>query len=112
MLRTIRRLHKEQRKTVVMITHYIEEAIGADRVYLIHDGKMIADGLAREMLTQPELLGRGRAHAADAGADVLRPEAGRDRARPLPADARGACGGTMPITVTNPDVCLRRGDTL
>lgn len=55
-LRTIRRLHKEQRKTVVMITHYIEEAIGADRVYLIHDGKMIADGTAREMLTQPELL--------------------------------------------------------
>ena len=55
-LRTIRRLHKEQRKTVVMITHYIEEAIGADRVYLIHNGKMIADGTAREMLTQPELL--------------------------------------------------------
>ena len=55
-LRTIRRLHKEQHKTVVMITHYIEEAIGADRVYLIHNGKMIADGTAREMLTQPELL--------------------------------------------------------
>ena len=55
-LRTIRRLHTQQRKTVVMITHYIEEAIGADRVYLIHNGKMIADGTAREMLTQPELL--------------------------------------------------------
>ena len=55
-LRTIRRLHKEQHKTDVMITHYIEEAIGADRVYLIHNGKMIADGTAREMLTQPELL--------------------------------------------------------
>lgn len=55
-LRTIRRLHTQQHKTVVMITHYIEEAIGADRVYLIHNGKMIADGTAREMLTQPELL--------------------------------------------------------
>ena len=55
-LRTICRLHTQQHKTVVMITHYIEEAIGADRVYLIHDGKMIADGTAREMLTQPELL--------------------------------------------------------
>ena len=55
-LRTIHRLHKEQRKTVVMITHYIEEAIGADHVYLIHNGKMIANGTAREMLTQPELL--------------------------------------------------------
>lgn len=55
-LRTIRRLHTQQHKTVVMITHYIEEAIGADHVYLIHNGKMIADGTAREMLTQPELL--------------------------------------------------------
>ena len=55
-LRTIHRLHTQQHKTVVMITHYIEEAIGADRVYLIHNGKMIADGTAREMLTQPELL--------------------------------------------------------
>lgn len=55
-LRTIHRLHAQQHKTVVMITHYIEEAIGADRVYLIHNGKMIADGTAREMLTQPELL--------------------------------------------------------
>ena len=55
-LRTICRLHTQQHKTVVMITHYIEEAIGADRVYLIHNGKMIADGTAREMLTQPELL--------------------------------------------------------
>jgi energy-coupling factor transport system ATP-binding protein len=55
-LRTIHRLHAQQHKTVVMITHYIEEAIGADRVYLIHNGKMIAGGTAREMLTQPELL--------------------------------------------------------
>lgn len=55
-LRTIHRLHTQQHKTVVMITHYIEEAIGADRVYLIHNGKMIAGGTAREMLTQPELL--------------------------------------------------------
>lgn len=55
-LHTIHRLHTQQHKTVVMITHYIEEAIGADRVYLIHNGKMIADGTAREMLTQPELL--------------------------------------------------------
>ena len=55
-LHTIHRLHAQQHKTVVMITHYIEEAIGADRVYLIHNGKMIADGTAREMLTQPELL--------------------------------------------------------
>ena len=33
--------------------------------------------------------------------NIYKYEAGRDRARPLPADARGACGGTMPITVTN-----------
>ena len=70
-LRTIRRLHKEQHKTVVMITHYIEEAIGADRVYLIHNGKMIADGTAREMLTQPELLAAADLVISRAGALTL-----------------------------------------
>ncbi len=57
-LSTIRRLHEEQGKTIVMITHYIEEAVFADRVYLMHDGQMLADGTPREMLTDLELLKR------------------------------------------------------
>lgn len=54
-LGAMRRLH-EDGKTVVAVTHYIEEAVQADTVWLMHDGKMLAHGSPREMLTQPELL--------------------------------------------------------
>lgn len=54
-LGAMRRLH-EDGKTVVAVTHYIEEAVQADTVWLMHDGKILAHGSPREMLTQPELL--------------------------------------------------------
>lgn len=54
-LGAMRRLH-EDGKTVVAVTHYIEETVQADTVWLMHDGKMLAHGSPREMLTQPELL--------------------------------------------------------
>lgn len=57
-LSVIERLHAEQGKTIVMITHYVEEAVFADRVYLMHDGRMLAGGTPREMLTDLELLRR------------------------------------------------------
>ena len=57
-LSVIERLHSQQGKTIVMITHYVEEAVFADRVYLMHDGRMLADGTPREMLTDLELLRR------------------------------------------------------
>ncbi len=56
-LNTIKRLH-EDGKTILMISHYIEEAVNADRVALIHDGKLLAVGTPREMLTDLELLRR------------------------------------------------------
>ena len=57
-LSTIKKLHDEQHKTIVMITHYIDEAVFADRVYLMHDGKMLADGTPQEVLTDLDLLAR------------------------------------------------------
>ncbi|MDD5902373.1 MAG: energy-coupling factor transporter ATPase [Oscillospiraceae bacterium] len=57
-LSTIKQLHEKRHKTIVMITHYIDEAVFADRVYFMHDGKMLASGTPREMLTDLELLGK------------------------------------------------------
>lgn len=57
-LATMHRLNKEEGKTVIMISHYMEEALAADCVYLIHDGQMLAHGTPREMLTNPDLLAR------------------------------------------------------
>ncbi|MGE4353575.1 MAG: ATP-binding cassette domain-containing protein, partial [Oscillospiraceae bacterium] len=57
-LATIRRLHDEAHKTIIMISHYIEEAVFSDRVVLIHDGRILADGPPLEMLTDLKLLRR------------------------------------------------------
>lgn len=57
-LAAIRKLHDEQHKTIVMITHYIDEAVFADHVYLMHDGQMLADGTPQEMLIDLDLLAR------------------------------------------------------
>ena len=57
-LSILKQLHEKRHKTIVMITHYIDEAVFADRVYLMHDGKMLASGTPREMLTDLELLGK------------------------------------------------------
>jgi energy-coupling factor transport system ATP-binding protein len=46
---TILRLNKEKGMTVVLITHYMEEAERADRVLVMNDGKFIADGTPKEI---------------------------------------------------------------
>lgn len=55
-LETMKRLHEEEHKTIIMISHYIEEALFADRVCLIHDGIIIADGTPRQILTDERQL--------------------------------------------------------
>ena len=54
-LAVIRELHRRG-KTIVMITHYVDEALGADRVILMQDGKILANGTPREILTDMHLL--------------------------------------------------------
>ena len=54
-IEVMRRLHSAG-KTIIMITHYVEEAVYADRVYLMQNGKVLCSGTAREMLTNIELM--------------------------------------------------------
>ncbi|MBQ2266376.1 MAG: energy-coupling factor transporter ATPase, partial [Clostridia bacterium] len=53
---TILRLNKEKGMTVVLITHYMEEAERADRVLVMNDGKFIADGTPKEIFKNVALL--------------------------------------------------------
>ena len=53
---TIARLNKEQGITVVLITHHMSEAAEADRVIVMHEGGILADGSPREVFSQVELL--------------------------------------------------------
>jgi len=46
---TVRRLNREQGMTVVLITHYMEEAARADRVVVMDNGHIVTDGTPREV---------------------------------------------------------------
>ncbi len=49
-------LNKEQNITVVLITHFMEEAEKADRVIVLNDGKTVMDGAPAEIFAQHEKL--------------------------------------------------------
>jgi energy-coupling factor transport system ATP-binding protein len=53
---TIGRLNKEKGITVVLITHHMDEAAKADRVVVLHKGKVKADGTPETVFSQVELL--------------------------------------------------------
>ena len=50
-MRIIRKMHDEMKKTVVYITHYMEEAALADRVIVMENGKVISDGTPVEVFS-------------------------------------------------------------
>lgn len=56
----VTKLHKENCITVVMITQYMEEAIGADRVAVMSGGELILEGTPKEVFSQDELLHKHR----------------------------------------------------
>ena len=55
-LRTIRELNRDYHTTVVLITHYMDEAVQAERVVVVDSGKILRDGTPREVFTEVELL--------------------------------------------------------
>ena len=52
----VEKLSREQNITVVLITHHMDEAVCADRVIAMDDGKIIADGTPKKVFTQIDLL--------------------------------------------------------
>ena len=55
-METIGRLNKEKGITVILITHHMDEAALADRVVVMHRGRISADGTPKEVFSQVELL--------------------------------------------------------
>ena len=55
-LRTIEELRKRERVTVILITHYMEEVVEADRVIVMDRGHVVMDGTTREIFSQVERL--------------------------------------------------------
>ncbi len=55
-MQTVKRMNREQNTTVVLITHYMDEAVQADRVVVVDHGKMIMDGTPKEVFAQVQTL--------------------------------------------------------
>lgn len=59
-LRTVEELRKKEKVTVILITHYMEEVIGADRIIVMDKGHVVMDGTTKEIFSQVELLKKYR----------------------------------------------------
>ena len=55
-IRTVQKLNREEQITVILITHYMEEVIEADRVIVMDDGKVVMQGTPREIFSQVNRL--------------------------------------------------------
>lgn len=53
---TIKYLNKEEGKTIILITHYMEEASEADKVFVMTDGIITDEGIPREVFSHQEKL--------------------------------------------------------
>ncbi|SHI18944.1 energy-coupling factor transporter ATPase [Sporanaerobacter acetigenes] len=55
-METVRKLNKEQKKTIVHITHYMEEAVEADRIIVMEEGQIVMEGTPRQVFSQVDKM--------------------------------------------------------
>ena len=53
-MNTIKRLNKVEKKTIVLITHYMDEAVQGDRVLVMENGEIVMEGTPKEIFSQVE----------------------------------------------------------
>ena len=59
-IRTVRELNQKEGITVLLITHYMEEVVHADRVIVMDEGKIVMDGTPREIFSRVDELKKYR----------------------------------------------------
>lgn len=89
---TITKLNKEYGITIILITHYMEEAVMADRVIVMDSGKVLIEGTPREVFSQVELLKKHRLDVPQATELIYK--------------LRG-CGFEVPDCVLNEEECVQ-----
>lgn len=55
-LNTVRMLRHRKNVTVILITHYMEEVIYADKIFVMDHGKVVMEGSPREIFSQVDML--------------------------------------------------------
>ncbi len=51
-MNTIKKLNREENKTIVLITHYMDEAVEADRILVMEQGEIVMEGTPKEIFKQ------------------------------------------------------------
>ena len=102
-LDTIRRLNRDMGITIVLITHYMDEAVKADRVVVMDKGRILMDGTPREVFSQVEAL---RAVELDVPQPTELCYRLRQAGIPLPADVLTAteCAEALSLLLEAPHV--------
>ena len=59
-IRTVHELNRQEGITVLLITHYMEEAVDADRVIVMDEGRVVMDGTPREIFSRVKELKKYR----------------------------------------------------
>jgi ABC-type cobalt transport system, ATPase component len=57
---TVRKLNKQENITVLLITHYMEEVVKADRVIVMDGGNIVMDGTPKEIFSHVDELKKYR----------------------------------------------------
>lgn len=55
-MNTIKRLNKVEKKTIVLITHYMDEAVEADRILIMNEGEIVMEGTPKEIFRQVDRI--------------------------------------------------------
>lgn len=73
-LKTVQKLREQKHVTVILITHYMEEVIDADKIYVMDHGHIVMEGTPREIFSQVDKLKEYRLDVPQASvlADTLR----------------------------------------
>ena len=75
-------LNRKKGVTVILITHYMEEVVDADRVFVMDKGKVVMQGTPREIFSQVDELKR---HRLDVPQITLLADELRKSGLPIPA---------------------------
>lgn len=59
-LKTVKKLREQKKVTVILITHYMEEVIDADKIYVMDHGRVVMEGTPKEVFSQVDELKKNR----------------------------------------------------
>ena len=82
-LKTVQKLREQKQVTVILITHYMEEVIDADKIYVMDHGHVVMEGTPREIFSRVDEL---KSYRLDVPQVTILADELRKKGVPIPAD--------------------------